>query len=165
MGNIGVAIIKASTVLQDADVERAVQALQKQVSEHVAAGWSVDATLNFIPRGASPPAGVWWLAVLDNSDQAGYFGYYDLTEEGLPLGKVFANTDMINGFNWTIISSPELLEMLIDPATGRLHMEVEVRSRATNFSVDTRREHRRVKRKQRLRSAIRPISSIIKSGG
>jgi hypothetical protein len=41
-------------------------------------------------------------------------GYHDLTNEGLPLGKVFAGSDMVNGYNWTVTASHELLEMLID---------------------------------------------------
>jgi hypothetical protein len=33
----------------------------------------------------------WWLVFLDNSDQAGALAYHDLTNEGLPLSKVFVN--------------------------------------------------------------------------
>ena len=115
MPNIGVAIVNASTVLQDEDVSQACPALQTQVSEHLAPVWGVDATLYFIPRGAAPPPGVWWLSILDNSDQAGTLGYHDLTDDGLPLGKVFAGTDLMNGTSWTVTASHELLEMLIDP--------------------------------------------------
>ena len=119
MLNTSVAVINASTVLRDDDVAAAVPALQKQVSEHLSAVWGVDATLNFVQRGASPPAGTWWLTILDNSDQAGSVGYHDLTNEGLPLGKVFAGSDMVNGYNWTVTASHELLEMLIDPDINR----------------------------------------------
>ena len=81
--------------------------------------WGIDATLNFVQQGASPPAGTWWLTILDNSDQAGSLGYHDLTNEGLPLGRVFAGSDMVNGNNWTVTASHELLEMLIDPDINR----------------------------------------------
>jgi hypothetical protein len=119
MPNTSVAIINASTVLRDDDVAAAVPALQKQVSEQLSAVWGIDATLNFVQQGASPPAETWWLTVLDNSDQAGSLGYHDLTNEGLPLGKVFAGSDMVNGNNWTVTASHELLEMLIDPDINR----------------------------------------------
>ena len=119
MLNTSVAVINASTVLRDDDVAAAVPALQKQVSEHLAAVWGIDATLNFVQQGASPPGGTWWLTILDNSDQAGSVGYHDLTNEGLPLGKVFAGSDMMNGYNWTVTASHELLEMLIDPDINR----------------------------------------------
>jgi hypothetical protein len=53
--------------------------------------------------------------VLDNSDQAGALGYHDVTDQGLPLGKVFAGTDLQSGNQWTVTASHELLEMLADP--------------------------------------------------
>jgi len=71
--------------------------------------------------------------ILDDSDQAGALGYHDLTREGLPLGKVFAATDLKFRTNWAVTASHELLEMLGDPninlnvfiqsnsATGRLY--------------------------------------------
>jgi hypothetical protein len=36
-----------------------------------------------------PAPDSWWLVFLDNSDQAGALAYHDLTNEGLPLSKVF----------------------------------------------------------------------------
>src|SRR5271157_173678 len=97
-----ISVINQSSVVADADVKRAVAALQKQVSEHFAPAWGVDAMLTFIPSGAAPPPGTWWMVVLDSSDQAGALGYHDLTTDGLPLGKVFAGTDMQYGTQWTV---------------------------------------------------------------
>jgi len=77
--------------------------------------WGIDADLEFVPPGTRPPPGTWWLAILDNSDQAGALGYHDLTSQGLPLGKVFAQSDIESGNNWTVTASHELLEMLADP--------------------------------------------------
>src|SRR5262249_14726958 len=57
----------------------------------------------------------WWLVILDNSDQAGALGYHDITNEGLPIGKIFAKTDQQYGTSWTVTASHELLEMLGDP--------------------------------------------------
>ena len=42
-------------------------------------------------------------------------GLSHLTKEGLPLGKVFAKSDIDNGYIWTVTASHELLEMLGDP--------------------------------------------------
>jgi hypothetical protein len=53
--------------------------------------------------------------MLDDSDQAGALGYHDLTDDGMPLGKVFAGTDLKFGSEWTVTASHELLEMLADP--------------------------------------------------
>jgi hypothetical protein len=115
MANTKVAIINASTVLNDAAVQAVIPALQEQVSSHFAPRWGVDADLAFFPAAAQPPAGNWWLTILDDSDQAGALGYHDVTPEGLPLGKVFANTDLLYNLQWTVTASHELLEMLADP--------------------------------------------------
>ena len=115
MPDIAIAIINAGTVIGDQEIAAALPALQKQVTEHLAPVWGVDATLFFTPSGQTLPAGVWWVAILDNSDQAGTLGYHDLTTDGLPLGKVFAATDLLNGYSWTVTASHEILEMLIDP--------------------------------------------------
>ena len=110
-----IAVLNESTVVSDAEVIKVVAALQVQVSQHFAPVWGLDATILFVPKGSSPPQGAWWLTVLDNSDQAGALGYHDLTNEGLPLGKVFAGTDLQYGQQWSVTASHELLEMLADP--------------------------------------------------
>ncbi len=117
MANIEVAVISASRTpgVDDAAVEKLVAVLQRQVSDHLAPAWGVDARLTAVRRGEQPLPGSWWLAILDDSDQAGALGYHDVTNEGLPLGKVFAGSDARFGYNWTVTTSHELLEMLIDP--------------------------------------------------
>jgi hypothetical protein len=115
MPTIDISVINASTVLKDDEVGAAVPALQSQVSDDFAPAWGIDATVTFVPTGQQPKDGSWWLSILDNSDQAGALGYHDLTPDGLPLGKVFARTDMQYGLNWTVTASHELLEMLADP--------------------------------------------------
>ncbi|MFE3260664.1 hypothetical protein ACFXPS_38295 [Nocardia sp. NPDC059091] len=104
-----------STVLTDAQVSAVVPALQTQVHRDWAPVWGSDADLSFVATGAQPPAGAWWLVVSDDSDQAGALGYHDLTNEGLPMGKVFARSDIDADLQWTVTASHELLEMLGDP--------------------------------------------------
>ncbi|MGA8532542.1 MAG: hypothetical protein WB615_00375 [Candidatus Tumulicola sp.] len=110
-----IAIINASTVLKDAEVQAIVPALQKQVVNDFAPVYGMSATLAFFSQSTTPPAGSWWITVLDNSDQAGALGYHDLTNEGLPLAKVFAAGDIQNKASWSVTVSHELLEMLADP--------------------------------------------------
>jgi len=110
-----ISVINASTVLTDNEVSPVVNALQQQVTNDFLPAWGVDAELTFIPTGSTPPAGTWWLTILDDSDQAGALGYHDLTPDGLPIGKVFAGTDLKYGTQWTVTASHELLEMLADP--------------------------------------------------
>jgi hypothetical protein len=116
MANTKISIINASTVLTDEQVKPVIVALQTQASRDFAPIWGMDADLSFVPNGQRPPAGNWWLTILDDSDQGGTLGYHDLTEAGLPLGKVFAKTDIVNNLQWSVTASHELLEMLGDPA-------------------------------------------------
>lgn len=109
-------IVNESSVLSDADVATAVAALQKQVSIDFKPHWGQSAKLVIADSVKSIN---WGLVLLDDSDQAGALGYHDLTAGGYPLGKVFAKTDLDYGYNWTITTSHELLEMLADPWIDR----------------------------------------------
>jgi len=112
---VQISVINASTVLSDSEIQPVVDALQQQVSNEFRSAWGIDAELTFVPSGTPPPQGTWWLSLLDDSDQAGALGYHDLTPEGLPLGKVFAGSDLKYGNSWSVTASHELLEMLADP--------------------------------------------------
>ncbi len=112
---IHISVINASTVLHDDEIQPVVSALQKQVTHDFLPPWGVNAKLTFVPNGEKPDPGTWWLTLLDDSDQAGALGYHDLTNEGLPIGKVFAGTDLKYGTSWSVTASHELLEMLGDP--------------------------------------------------
>jgi hypothetical protein len=113
--SIQISVINATTVLADNEIQPVVDALQKQVNNEFRLAWGIDAKLTFVPNGIQPPEGTWWLTMLDDSDQAGALGYHDVTTEGLPLGKVFAGTDLKFGSEWSVTASHELLEMLADP--------------------------------------------------
>jgi hypothetical protein len=110
-----IAITNASTCRSDAQVEAVLPALQKQVSTDFKAYWQEDCTLTFLPKDQPLTPGWWQIVVLDNPDQAGALGYHELSSAGTPLGKVFAQFDVRNGFSWTVTLSHELLEMLADP--------------------------------------------------
>jgi hypothetical protein len=102
-------------VLSDDEVKAAMPAFQTQVHRDFASAWGVDADLAFTPHGSTPTTGSWWVVILDDSDVATALGYHDLTTEGLPLGKVFAKSDQLLGYQWTVTATHELLEMLADP--------------------------------------------------
>jgi len=109
-----IAVLNQSTVVTNAQVQQAVTALVTQVARDFAQVWGVQAQINFHPSGVAP-RDAWQLVILDNSDQANALGYHELTVGGLPLGKVFAASDLQAGTSWTVTASHELLEMLIDP--------------------------------------------------
>jgi hypothetical protein len=110
-----ISVINESTVVTNAEVTPVVAALQQQVTNDFRPIWGIDAELTIIPQGTQPPTGTWWLVILDDSDQAGALGYHDLTPDGMPIGKVFAASDLKFGASWSVTASHELLEMLADP--------------------------------------------------
>lgn len=111
---ITIAILNESTVLADDQVASIASALQTQVSRDFAPAWGIDAQLTFVPKGQPSPAGVWPLAVLDDSDQAGALGYHEVQSD-LPYGLAFARSDIEDGLQPSVTISHELLEMLVDP--------------------------------------------------
>lgn len=110
---IRIAVLNDSTVVKDADLQAVIPALQTQVHNHFAPVWGIDAELQFVS--GTPPPGAWWLVILDDADQANALGYHDVTDEALPIGKVFVRTTQEAHANWTVTASHELLEMLADP--------------------------------------------------
>ena len=52
---------------------------------------------------------------MDNSDQADALAYHDLTNEGLPISKVFAKTLMQDKASISVGATHELCEMAVDP--------------------------------------------------
>jgi hypothetical protein len=127
-----VSIINESTVLTDAEVMPVVIALQQQVTNDFRPAWGIDAELKMIPLASPPPSGSWWLVILDDPDQAGALGYHDLTPDGLPMGKVFAASDIKAGTSWSVTASHELLEMLADP---NINLSVLVQNTETSGTL------------------------------
>ncbi len=106
-------VVNHSSVVTGTSLSACVAALQIQVSDHFKRHWGQGCKLAMPGNDVRP--GNWGLVIFDDSDQAGALGYHDLTSSGYPLSKVFAKTDIDNGYNWTITTSHELLEMLADP--------------------------------------------------
>jgi len=110
-----IGITNASTCVTNAQVEAVLPALQKQVSTDFKAYWQEDCTLIFLAKDEPLTNGWWQIVLADTPDQAGALGYHELSSAGTPLGKVFAQFDIRNGFSWTVTLSHELLEILTDP--------------------------------------------------
>ena len=121
-------VINVSSVLTDKQILPVIAALERQVQQDFAPIWGVSANLNYIPKGKKPSANNWWLLICDDSDQAGALGYHDLGPNGLPIGKIFAGSDIKMGHAWSVTASHELLEMLADPG---INLTVLVQSSAT----------------------------------
>lgn len=114
--SVQIAIINESTAITDADVQAMLLALQTQWNRDLAPVWNLEqAFFSFVPKGAAPTAGSWWVVFLDNSDQADALAYHDLTNEGLPISKVFVKTLIADGASVSVGASHEVCEMAIDP--------------------------------------------------
>jgi hypothetical protein len=108
-----ISIINQSTVVADTDIKPHLIDFQNAVTYDFAPYWNELVWLRFV--GSGPPyPGSWWIAILDNSDQAGALGYHDLSADNLPLAKVFAKSDKDFGLNWQVTFTHELFEMLAD---------------------------------------------------
>jgi hypothetical protein len=110
-----VALVNQCSMLSDEDVSRILLPLQTQVTEHVAPVWRIDAKLSFVGTGKPIPPGAWRLFLMDTTDDAGGDTGYHNTDSDGPFGRVFVKTAYQDQQNWTIVTSHELLEMLINP--------------------------------------------------
>ena len=95
------------------DVRSLVAPLQKYVDRFVGPAWGVGCKL--LQR-LTIKKGTWGLVFLDTADVEGALGYHDLTDDGLPLAKVFVDTTVDYGEQVSVTASHELAEMLVDPA-------------------------------------------------
>src|SRR2546430_15701130 len=111
-----IAVIIEPTAISDADVRKMLPAFDHQWNKDLAPIWGVDAAaFVFTPKGQHPAAGAWWLVFLDNSDQAGALAYHDLTNEGLPVSKVFVKTLQADHASVSVGATHEICEMAVDP--------------------------------------------------
>lgn len=111
-----IAVINESSAIADKDVEAMLPALELQWNRDLKPIWGVDsAAFVFVPKGQTPRAGAWWLVFLDDSDQAQALAYHDLTNEGLPISKVFVKTVQADKASVSVAASHEVCEMAVDP--------------------------------------------------
>lgn len=111
-----ISIVNRSTQFSDADLPALTNALQIQVSGDWFKAWGSFAQLfHSKTTDPDPPADHWVLGIFDNSDIAGALGYHDVTPTGLPLGKAFVATTVVDGGTFSVTVGHELLEMLGDP--------------------------------------------------
>lgn len=110
-----IAFMRVTDLLTDALVQHYMAAQQIQITRDYVPIWGSGARCIFVPKGHTIPKGTWQCALLDQSDEPNALGYHDLTDDGLPLMKVFVGDAMRDGLAWTITTSHEILETLADP--------------------------------------------------
>ena len=111
-----IAVINESTVFADADVQAMLPAFDQQWNKDLEPIWGVEpATFALLPQGQAPAAGTWWVVFLDDSDQANALAYHDLTNDGLPISKVFVKTIQADNASVSVGATHEICEMAVDP--------------------------------------------------
>jgi len=113
---VQLAVINESTATTDANVQKMMPAFDQQWNKDLQPVWGVDtATFTFVTKGQAPASGCWWVVFLDDSDQADALAYHDLTDEGLPISKVFVKTILADNADLGVGATHELCEMAVDP--------------------------------------------------
>ena len=109
-------VINESTKIADADVQKMLPAFTQQWNNDLSPVWGVGtAAFTFVPKGNPPASGTWWVVFLDDSDQAGALAYHDLTNEGLPISKVFVKSILADKSSVSVGATHEICEMAVDP--------------------------------------------------
>jgi hypothetical protein len=93
-----------------------IPAFETQWNSDLDPVWGVgSATFASTPRKQAPASGTWWVVFLDDSDQADALAYHDLTNEGLPISKVFVRSIQADKSSLSVGASHEICEMAVDP--------------------------------------------------
>jgi hypothetical protein len=118
-------VLNHSTAVTDAEVAKYVAAQQIQLNRDFLPIYGPATTVRVLQvlSGQTPLPGSWQIAILDDADQAGALGYHELTNDGLPLAKVFARTCLHDKVSWTVCASHEVLEALGDPYDNELVLD------------------------------------------
>ena len=109
-------LVSESRRVSRADLMIVAAALQKQATRDLAPIWNVAATVDAFDRLEDVPLDYWPLIVMDDIDQPGAAGVH-LDNNGQPYALIMASDD--RDF-WSVISSHETCEMLVDPFGNRL---------------------------------------------
>jgi hypothetical protein len=111
-----IAVINESTAIADSDVQAMIPAFSSQWNNELNVVWGVGAAqFSFIPKNSPPPPAGWWVVFLDDSDQAQALAYHDLTDQGLPISKIFVKTIQADKASVSVGATHEICEMAVDP--------------------------------------------------
>ena len=110
------AVINESTAITAPNVQAMLPAFSQQWNQDLAPVWGIEAgSFAFVAKGKTPAAGTWWIVFLDDSDQADALAYHDLTNEGLPISKVFVKSILADKSSVSVGATHEICEMAVDP--------------------------------------------------
>jgi hypothetical protein len=111
-----IAVINEATSISDAEVKKMLPAFTSQWNKDLSPVWGVrDATFSFNTKKKAPATGSWWVVFFEDHDQAHALAYHDLTNEGLPIAKVFVKMCLAEKSSVSVAASHEICEMAVDP--------------------------------------------------
>lgn len=111
-----ISVLNQSSAVSDDIVQTMLAPFSQQWNKDLKPVWGLEeAVFTFVPKGKAPAAGTWWVVFLDNSDQADALAYHDLTNEGLPISKVFVKTIQSDNASLSVGATHEICEMAVDP--------------------------------------------------
>jgi hypothetical protein len=116
--------------IPDKELQFAIRAINRQISEDFEPYWSLGATLRLEGRsGRQPDAqdtsdmrGDAVIYMWDESDVPSALGYHDKNFKGIPFGFVFTELSKKIGEDWSVTLSHEALELIADPEVNLLVM-------------------------------------------
>lgn len=107
------ALVADTDRITSSQLNRVAAALQKQAIRDFQAVWDVTATVDGFDQLEDVPVGYWPMIVRDDIDVPGAAGVH-LDKEGQPFALIQYSD------SWSLTSSHEMLEMLVDPFGNRL---------------------------------------------
>lgn len=118
----------SNDTIADAELQRTIRAINRQIAEDFAPCWGMSATLRLEGRSSKEPdkiqvpdmRGDAVLYIWDKSDVDGAIGYHFTNNRGIPYGFVFLDVAAAIGENWTVTLSHEALELIADPECNLL---------------------------------------------
>jgi len=112
-----VALVSESNRVTASDLSRVSAALQKQATRDLVQFWDVKATVDAFPRLEDVPIGYWPIIIMDDIQEPGAAGVHEDDANGQPFALVTAS-DRLDV--WSLTTSHEMIEMLVDPSGNRL---------------------------------------------
>jgi hypothetical protein len=120
----------SSGQVTDEALQRAIGAINRQMTEHFAPYWSMSAMLRLEGRSAEEPdkvqppdlRGDAIIYLWNETDVEDAIGYHFQNARGIPYGFVFTEIAQSIGEPWSVTLSHEALELLADPETNLLVM-------------------------------------------
>jgi hypothetical protein len=108
-----VALVSETQSISFPELGRVSAALQKQAIRDLGPVWNIQSTVDAFGRLEDVPIGTWPIVIEDNINTPGAAGVHE-DKDGQPFALVMAES------GWSLTTSHELIEMLVDPFGRRL---------------------------------------------